>query len=572
MKPVLLLHSFLYFIHLTAGCSDSEWNCTLPRRRWTRAASSPPEPLDCQLSAWTAWSQCDPCQKKRYRYAKLEQPSQFGGELCSYYGRDVEPCSTASVCRNSRRCEGFVCAITDRCIPRRLLCNEDDDCGDKSDEQNCKKLYPACKTETEEYWGVENLGKGINILNSNLEGVVVDNRYYAGSCLPHYIYNTRFRKPYNLQTYLLETVGKYEFLVNEYESYSSYEKDTVRSHSSQTSVGIGIKLPGIFEFGFNYDDNRVKKFMQKTRSFSGTKSSFLRANSRLEVARYSLKSRGLVLHHEFFQRIKSLPLEYVYGEYREIFKDYGTHYITEATLGGIYEYTVVMNQKTMEESGYTLNDAKTCINAGMKIGANIEGVYVHGGVKAGFCSGMLKEIGDNKVKKTFVEDFVALVKGGASEYITRMAYKQLPTADLMQEWGEAVQYNPEIIDSKTEPLFQLVTGTDFANGNLIRRNMQQALEEYLAESSSCRCSQCRNNGVAVLKGTRCECVCPVGFKGDACEITQRTVSVDGSWSCWSSWSSCMNQEKRRTRQCTHPPPHNDGSPCSGIDAESTPCK
>ncbi|MGH0185953.1 UNVERIFIED_CONTAM: hypothetical protein FKN15_019879, partial [Acipenser sinensis] len=192
------------------------------------------------------------------------------------------------------------------------------------------------------------------------------------------------------------TVGKYEFLVNEYESYSSYEKDTFRSHSSQTSVGIGIKLPGIFEFGFNYDDNRVKKFMQKTRSFSGTKSSFLRANSRLEVARYSLKSRGLVLHHEFFQRIKSLPLEYVYGEYRELFKDYGTHYITEATLGGIYEYTVIMNQKTMEESGYTLNDAKTCINAGMKIGANIEGVYVHGGVKAGFCSGMLKEIGGKK--------------------------------------------------------------------------------------------------------------------------------------------------------------------------------
>ncbi|MGH0127173.1 UNVERIFIED_CONTAM: hypothetical protein FKN15_071582 [Acipenser sinensis] len=149
--------------------------------------------------------------------------------------------------------------------------------------------------------------------------------------------------------------------------------------------------------------------------------------------------------------------------------------------------------------GYTLNEAKTCINAGMKIGANVEGVYVHGGVKAGSCAGMLKEIGDDKVKKTFVEDFVALVKGGASEYITRMAYKQLPTADLMQEWGEAVQYNPEIIDSKTERLFQLVTGTDFANGNLIRRNMQQALEEYLAESSSCRCSQCRNNGVAVLK-------------------------------------------------------------------------
>ncbi|KAK1164233.1 complement component C8 beta chain-like [Acipenser oxyrinchus oxyrinchus] len=186
----------------------------------------------------------------------------------------------------------------------------------------------------------------------------------------------------------------------------------------------------------------------------------------------------------------------------------------------------------------------------MKIGANIEGVYVHGGVKAGFCAGMLKEIGGKKtVQYIKMCIWISLLQDIYIHYITRMAYKQLPTADLMQEWGEAVQYNPEFIDSKTEPLFQLVTGTDFANGNLIRRNMQQALEEYLAESSSCRCSQCLNNGVAVLKG-----------------------SVDGSWSCWSSWSSCMNQEKRRTHQCTHPPPHNGGSPCSGIDAESTPCK
>lgn len=44
----------------------------------------------------------------------------------------------------------------------------------------------------------------INVLNSNLEGVVLDNRYYAGSCLPQYIQDVRFRKPYNLQQYTLE--------------------------------------------------------------------------------------------------------------------------------------------------------------------------------------------------------------------------------------------------------------------------------------------------------------------------------------------------------------------------------
>lgn len=47
-----------------------------------------------------------------------------------------------------------------------------------------------------------------------------------------------------------------------------------------------------------------------------------------------------------------------------------------------------------------------------------------------------------------VEDLVVRVRGGASEYVTALAYRDLPTADLMQEWGDAVQYNPDIIKIK----------------------------------------------------------------------------------------------------------------------------
>lgn len=58
-----------------------------------------------------------------------------------------------------------------------------------------------------------------------------------------------------------------------------------------------------------------------------------------------------MLHYEFLQRVKLLPLEYSYGEYRDLFRDFGTHYITEAVLGGIYEYTLIMNKEAMERAG-----------------------------------------------------------------------------------------------------------------------------------------------------------------------------------------------------------------------------
>lgn len=47
-----------------------------------------------------------------------------------------------------------------RCIPRTLQCSGEDDCGDMSDEAGCKKVPKPCRSEAEEYWGIENLAKG----------------------------------------------------------------------------------------------------------------------------------------------------------------------------------------------------------------------------------------------------------------------------------------------------------------------------------------------------------------------------------------------------------------------------
>ncbi|KAJ8274533.1 hypothetical protein COCON_G00091580 [Conger conger] len=562
----LLFHAilcFFLFINVVRETSSSE----------QPSVQATVEPVDCVLTDWSPWTRCDPCQKKRYRYRKLQQPSQFGGEPCDVYGRDEESCTPPRlICRDVPLCQGFVCATTGRCVHSRLKCNGDDDCRDGSDEQDCKSTFHVCKEKTEEFWGIENLAKGINILNSNLEGAVIDNRYYAGSCLPHYIKEIRFRKPYNLQHYTTETKGSYDFTLDEFESYSSFEHNRMEAKKSQTSVSIGIKFPGVFEFGFNYNDMKYKKNVQKMRRYSGTKHSFIRARSQLEVAQYMLKSGDLMLHPEFLQRVRALPTEYSYGEYRQIYSDYGSHYVTEARLGGEYEYTIVLNRENMERSKYSLSDAKKCVQAGLKVGANIDGVYFSIGGTGGSCKALLSELGDSKVKRTHVEDFVAMVRGGSSESISSLVSKQLPTALIMQDWGESIFYNPDFLHTKVEPIFELVTTKDFVNAGPLKRNLQLALSEYLEEASPCRCAPCRNNGVAVLRGTRCDCICPAGTSGRGCEVTQRTdVAVDGGWSCWSSWSACSQRTKHRTRQCTHPSPQNGGVPCTGINTEPADC-
>nr|XP_003220222.1 PREDICTED: complement component C8 beta chain isoform X1 [Anolis carolinensis] len=537
------------------------------KERWRRSPNNPPEQIDCTLSSWSSWSMCDPCQKKRYRFSRVEQPSQFGGDRCDYADKETEDCVASRPCRNTVRCEGFVCE-TGRCIHRRLLCNGDNDCGDQSDEKNCKKVFKRCSQPIEQYWGIQMLASGLNIFTNHLEGLVLDHKYYAGACSPQNIAGTNFRKPFNVESYLAETKGTYEFTSTEYESYSSFEHSVDSAKSKQESFSVGLKIPGVFHFGYSQDDTRYKRFVQRTKRFSSTSSKFIHARSDLEIAQYKLKKQNPMLHYEFFQRVLQLPLEYSYGEYRELFRDYGTHYITEATLGGIYEFTLIMNSDALQKAGYSLSDVRSCTQAGLNLGANIEGVYVSLGISGGACNALLKEIGDNTSEKKFVEDFIALVRGGASEYIATLAAKELPTPELMQKWGDAVQYNPEIIQMKVEPLYELVTSATFANANTLKQNMRRALEEFQQESSSCRCTPCQGNGRPFLKGTHCECICPLGHRGLACEETLRTgTAIDGNWSCWSSWSPASGGKQTRTRECNNPSAQNGGKQCPGLNIE-----
>lgn len=77
---------------------------------------------------------------------------------------------------------------------------------------------------------------------------------------------------------------------------------------------------------------------------------FVRLWSKVETAHFKMRSDKLMLHEDFYISLMDLPEQYDFGMYSRFFNAYGTHYVTEGTMGGTLEYVMVLNKTKMAQS------------------------------------------------------------------------------------------------------------------------------------------------------------------------------------------------------------------------------
>jgi len=416
----------------------------------------------------------------------------------------------------------FIKCNNGKCIDKTLACNFEDDCGDNSDEY---PIYPKCTKEEViticglkekfgetsagdaqylERWlkgipGINKFSNGLDILSGTYRGSVLD-MSPQGSCRKVLIENSEnmyYRVPSNVASF--RQISK--ITVPQATLYSNGEdlKETLKNELrfNPDRAGLVNELAG--RVGLSQQD-QVKEMLTSSSVDEITKV-YVQQNSDVTKAEVTLQdSMNLIPSIDFVRRVMDLPeKELSYEKYLNFIKDFGTHYVSEANLGGVFKQIQEFSKCFLEYGDYEkytdhpyTEVLQTCAKDSFMYSFNPDTYTLQN-----MCT--RDEKGSKYHLHDEAEQTIISTIGGSLSTASKIKFNFGP--DTWEAWVDSIQQNPTLISEN----YKIVEITELLNSRFIpmekerRKNvvnfLRKSIEIYLgAYDSKTLCDPCIKEG------------------------------------------------------------------------------
>ncbi|KAF7665354.1 hypothetical protein LDENG_00145950 [Lucifuga dentata] len=515
--------------------------------------------IHCQWGPYEDWSECDGCTKLQTRSRAMVVYAQFGGSLCDGGRTQTRACETARGCPLEDGCGNRFRCRSGKCVHRSLVCNGDQDCEeDGEDELGCNSAQKHVECPNSGLPpNIELLGLGFDSASGTWRGSVINTKSFGGQCQPIFsgVHKLTYRLPLSTTQYSFMVKVNNNFSDEVFLSKWHYAKDIVNRETVRGTTS------GYHNYDFHETDDKT----QNRR--------VLVLKNDIEVAQFQSNSpQYLTISEEFWKALVKLPAVYDYAAYRKVLERFGTHYLSEGSLGGSFKVILSIDQETNKQMVQQKRKYNEC--------DRVIRLFLIFPIVTEDC-----RHGDNQHTSSRVSNRNNIVRkvdveGGDIQHVAALKNMDLNDVnknwEMYTDWAESVRSFPQVIKQKLRPLSELVRPEEVQCAGVKKLYLRRAIEQHLAESDPCHCQACSNNGMAVMDRNECKCICKPGTSGDACEQGSEAEGqpgvIHGGWSCWSSWSSCSWGRRSRRRSCSNPSPQNGGHHCNGEPAETSDCE
>uniref|UniRef100_A0A8C2ZVV4 Complement component C7 n=1 Tax=Cyclopterus lumpus TaxID=8103 RepID=A0A8C2ZVV4_CYCLU len=490
----------------------------------------------CQWGPYGDWSECDGCTKLQVR-TTMAVYAQFGGNPCDGQRSETRACEPTHGCPLEDGCGDRFRCRSGKCISQSLVCNGDQDCEeDGDDERGCDIEKHIVCLKSVPPPNIELLGLGFDVVSGKRRALVINTKSFGGQCRVIYsgVHNALYRLP-------LSTI-QYSFMV----AQNDFSDEMYASKWTGTRCVLNLKRLSLHIPVLTYENEKRKTQFQ------------------------SNSHQHLPLSEGFWKALVKLPSVYNFAAYRTVLQRFGTHYLSEGSLGGSFKVVGKIDEESERGMVSTSYQYKECTKTKRWVFI-FPITHVDCNSDRGGDSSNSGSSGNNNVKNVNVQ-------GGDTQYIAALTNMKLSEPDknwkMYSNWAESVRFFPDVTKQTLRPLSELVKEVQCAG--VKRLYLRRAIEQYLTESDTCHCRPCSNNGMAVMAGDECKCICKPGTSGLACEQGSEAEGqpgvIHGSWACWSAWSVCSGVRRTRRRSCSNPTPRNGGQQCTGEPTEASDCE